>query len=214
MGDWRNTDAVIFDMDGVIVDNHAYHHEAWMTFFQKYGLTVEGDVSHFFGRTNQDILEAVFPDKLDVERLYQYAGEKEKLYRELYEGNVEMAEGLPELLENLLKMGMKLAVATSAPPGNVDFVMKNTGLRRYFDLVVDSSMVAKGKPDPEIYLLAARKLNVNPARCVVVEDSVSGIRAALAAGMKVVAITTTSSRERLAEADMIIDNFDELGCQP
>lgn len=211
---WKNTAAVIFDMDGVIVDNHAYHHEAWMTFFQKYGLTVEGDVSHFFGRTNQDILEAVFPDKLDVERLYQYAGEKEKLYRELYEGNVEMAEGLPELLENLLKMGMKLAVATSAPPGNVDFVMKNTGLRRYFDLVVDSSMVAKGKPDPEIYLLAARKLNVNPARCVVVEDSVSGIRAALAAGMKVVAITTTSGRERLAEADMIIDNFDELGCQP
>jgi beta-phosphoglucomutase family hydrolase len=211
---WKNTAAVIFDMDGVIVDNHAYHHEAWMTFFQKYGLTVEGDVSHFFGRTNQDILEAVFPDELDQAHLYQFAGEKEKLYRELYEGNVEMAEGLPELLENLLKMGMKLAVATSAPPGNVDFVMKNTGLRRYFDLVVDSSMVAKGKPDPEIYLLAARKLNVKPARCVVVEDSVSGIRAALAAGMKVVAITTTSGRERLAEADMIIDNFDELGCQP
>jgi beta-phosphoglucomutase len=214
MGDWRNTDAVIFDMDGVIVDNHAYHHEAWMTFFQKYGLTVEGDVSHFFGRTNQDILEAVFPDTLDPDHLYQYAGEKEKLYRELYEGNVEITRGLPELLENLLKMGMKLAVATSAPPGNVDFVMKNTGLGRYFDFVVDSSMVAKGKPDPEIYLLAARKLNVSPARCVVVEDSVSGIRAALAAGMKVVAITTTSSRERLAEADMIIDNFDELGCQP
>jgi beta-phosphoglucomutase len=211
---WKNTAAVIFDMDGVIVDNHAYHHEAWMTFFQKYGLTVEGDVSHFFGRTNQDILEAVFPDTLDPDHLYQYAGEKEKLYRELYEGNVEITRGLPELLENLLKMGMKLAVATSAPPGNVDFVMKNTGLRKYFDVVVDSSMVAKGKPDPEIFLLAARELHVCPAGCLVVEDSVSGIHAALAAGMRVVAITTTNTRERLAEADMIIDNFTELGCQP
>lgn len=206
----KNIKAVIFDMDGVIVDNHDYHHEAWMTFYQKYGLTVQGDVSRFFGRTNTDILNSVFPDELTHKQLYEYAGEKEKLYRDLYEGNIEPADGLEVLLEKLRNAGHKLAIATSAPSGNVDFVLGNTNLHMYFDAIVDSSMITRGKPDPEIYLKAAQELGVEPKHCVVVEDSVSGIRAGKAAGMMVVAITSTNPKENLSEADIIIDHFNEF----
>ncbi len=208
--------AVIFDMDGVIVDNHDYHHEAWMQFCMKYGLTVQGDPARFFGMTNTDILTNIFPDHLSHVQLYEYAGEKEKLYRGLYQGNIEPAEGLEALLAELQNAGYRLAVATSAPPENVDFVLGNTNLHLYFDAVVDSSMVSKGKPDPEVYLKTALELGLDPSVCMVVEDSVAGIASAKAAGMKVVAITTTNPRENLAGADMIVDNFFELlkGCQP
>jgi len=197
-------------MDGVIVDNHDYHHEAWMQFCMKYGLTVEGDVSRYFGRTNTDILTNIFQDELSDKQLYEYAGEKEKLYRGLYEGNIETAAGLEKLLMNLQHAGFKLAIATSAPSGNVDFVLGNTNLHMYFDAVIDSSMIKKGKPDPEIYLKAAEKLAAEPKYCLVVEDSVAGISSAKAAGMKVVAITSSNPREKLSAADMIIDHFNEL----
>lgn len=202
--------AVIFDMDGVIVDNQDYHHEAWMTFCMKYGITVEGDVSRYYGQTNTDILTSIFPQDLNHQQLYEYAGEKEKLYQGLYEGNVEAADGLLELLSVLQHAGIKLGVATSAPKENVDFVLLNTNLRKYFDVVVDSSMVKKGKPDPEIYLKAAQSLGEKPEHCLVFEDSVSGLRSAKAAGMYVVAITTTNPRENLSEADQIIDHFKEF----
>ncbi len=202
--------AVIFDMDGVIVDNHDYHHEAWMLFCQKYGITVEGDVSHYFGQTNADILTNIFPNDLSHQQLYEYAGEKEKLYRGLYEGNIEAADGVEKLLMSLQQTGYKLAIATSAPSGNVDFVLGNTNLHMYFDAVIDSSMIKKGKPDPEIYLKAAENLGIEPKQCIVIEDSVAGILAGKAAGMKVVAITTTNPKEKLADADMIIDHFNEL----
>jgi beta-phosphoglucomutase len=201
---------VIFDMDGVIVDNQDYHHEAWMKFCMKYGVTVEGDVSRYFGMTNTDILTNIFPDKLSDTQLYEYSGEKEKLYRGLYQGNIEMAEGLERVLKSLLDKDMKLGIATSAPSANVDFVLGNTNLHIYFDVVVDSSMVSKGKPDPEIYLLAAEEMGLLPAQCIVVEDSIAGVKAGKAAGMKVIAITTTSAREKLGDADKIIDHFNEF----
>jgi len=106
--------------------------------------------------------------------------------------------------------GYKLAIATSGPSGNVDFVLGNTNLHMYFDAVVDSSMIIQGKPDPEIYLKAAQELGVEPEHCLVVEDSVSGIRAGKAAGMIVVAITSTNPKEKLKEADVIIDHFNEF----
>jgi beta-phosphoglucomutase len=201
---------VIFDMDGVIVDNQDYHHEAWMKFCMKYGVTVEGDVSRYFGMTNTDILTNIFPDKLSDTQLYEYSGEKEKLYRGLYQGNIEMAEGLERVLKSLLDKDMKLGIATSAPSANVDFVLGNTNLHIYFDVVVDSSMVSKGKPDPEIYLMAAEQMGLLPEQCIVVEDSIAGVKAGKAAGMKVIAITTTSAREKLGDADKIIDHFNEF----
>ena len=117
---------VIFDMDGVIVDNQDYHYEAWMTFCQKYDITVGGDVSRFFGMTNSDILTNIFPDSLSDKQLYEYAGEKEKLYQGLYEGNIDIAYGLEDILKSLADRDFKLAIATSAPPGHVDFVLGNT----------------------------------------------------------------------------------------
>ena len=201
---------VIFDMDGVIVDNQDYHYEAWMKFCQKYDVIPEGDVSRYFGMTNNDILTNIFPDNLSDKQLYEYAGEKEKLYQNLYQGNIEIADGLERLLISLTEKGVKLGIATSAPSTNVDFVLGNTRLHIYFDVVVDSSMIKRGKPDPEIYLMAAEEMGLAPEECIVVEDSVAGVKAGKAAGMMVVAITTTSAREKLSEADQIIDHFNEL----
>ena len=201
---------VIFDMDGVIVDNQDYHYEAWMKFCQKYDVIPEGDVSRYFGMTNNDILTNIFPDNLSDKQLYEYAGEKEKLYQNLYQGNIEIADGLERLLISLTEKGVKLGIATSAPSTNVDFVLGNTRLHIYFDVVVDSSMIKRGKPDPEIYLTAAEEMGLAPEECIVVEDSVAGVKAGKAAGMMVVAITTTSAREKLSEADQIIDHFNEL----
>jgi len=201
---------VIFDMDGVIVDNQDYHYEAWMKFCQKYDVIPEGDVSRYFGMTNNDILTNIFPDNLSDKQLYEYAGEKEKLYQNLYQGNIEIADGLEHLLISLTEKGVKLGIATSAPSTNVDFVLGNTRLHIYFDVVVDSSMIKRGKPDPEIYLTAAEEMGLAPEECIVVEDSVAGVKAGKAAGMMVVAITTTSAREKLSEADQIIDHFNEL----
>jgi beta-phosphoglucomutase len=128
----------------------------------------------------------------------------------LYQGNIEMAEGLERVLKSLLDKDMKLGIATSAPSANVDFVLGNTNLHIYFDVVVDSSMVSKGKPDPEIYLMAAEQMGLLPEQCIVVEDSIAGVKAGKAAGMKVIAITTTSAREKLGDADKIIDHFNEF----
>jgi beta-phosphoglucomutase family hydrolase len=210
MSEEKKYNAVIFDMDGVIVDNQKYHHDAWMQFCMKYGITVGGDISRYFGRTNTDILGSLFPENLNNQQLYEFSGEKEKLYQELYQGNIEAAEGLELLLGKLQEKGIKMAIATSAPEGNVDFVLGNTNLHMFFDVVINSNMIKKGKPDPEIYLKAAEELGEDPSNCIVVEDSVAGVQSGKAAGMCVVAITTTNPKANLHEADMIIDHFREF----
>jgi beta-phosphoglucomutase family hydrolase len=201
---------LIFDMDGVIVDNAAWHLEAFAEFGKKHGLVqTKEDYVKYFGNTNQTIMNSLFDTQLSDNKLVEYAEEKETIYRELYRPFIKPVDGLPAFLENAHNQGLSIALATSAPPENVDFTLNSTGLKKYFPTITDASMVKRGKPDPEIYLLTAEKLGVKPSECIVFEDSIAGIQSALSAGMRVIGVATThKSEELLTYVNEIIMNFE------
>jgi len=207
----NQTFAVIFDMDGVIVDTNPYHKTAIQQFCEKYGfqLTEKELLNKVYGRTNRDWLTNLFgalpPEKLDA-----YAYEKEQLFREIYAPAIQPVKGLIPFLSLLEKHQVTRAIATSAPRANVDFVLAGTGIGKYFDTILDERMVSRGKPDPEIYIKTANALRVPNERCVVIEDSLSGIEAGHRSGSKVIGITTTHNREELNHTALVIDNFDQL----
>lgn len=202
--------ATVFDMDGVMVNNKDYHFQAWREFAAVHGL--EFDEENFrnrlFGRVNREILKGLFGRDIPAAEAAAMAREKEALYRRLYDGHVLPAEGLRKFLEALGASGIPAAVSTAAPLVNLEFVLDRTGLRRFFRVLVDESMVAHWKPAPDLYLKAAELLAIDPARCVAFEDSRPGIASARAAGMKVVALTTSHSAAELAgTVDLAIPDF-------
>lgn len=203
--------AFLFDMDGVIIDSNPFHKISLKQFCKKYGHDLSEDQlrEKIYGRTNKDWLVNIF-GKLDEKKLQQYADEKEALFRELYANDIKPLDGLLSFLNKMDQQNIPRAIATSAPRANVDFTLTKTGIAKYFQVILDESFVSKGKPDPEIYLKTAAALKFDPGNCVVFEDSLSGVKAGKAAGCKVVGVTTTHSRQELAETDLVIDNFEEL----
>jgi HAD superfamily hydrolase (TIGR01509 family) len=203
--------AVVFDMDGVIVDTNPTHKIAIQQFCARYGfdLSEEELRTKVYGRTNRDWITNLF-GKLAEEQLEAYAFEKEQLFRELYAPIIEPVKGLVAFLDLLKTNNIPCSIATSAPPANVDFVLSATGIGHYFDLILDERVVSRGKPDPEIYLKSAKALNLPNAQCIVIEDSLSGVAAAKASGSKVIGITTTHSEEELKNTDLTIRDFDDL----
>ncbi|MFP4090721.1 MAG: HAD family hydrolase [Cyclobacteriaceae bacterium] len=212
-----NNIALIFDMDGVIVDNHRYHLKSWLQFFEKHGIsmTEKEYKQKVNGRTMGEILPKILDRKMSKEEIMKLGGQKEHVYRDLYAPDIRPVEGLPQFLEELESRNIPHAVATSAPTPNVDFTMERTGLRRFFPTIIDDTMVTKGKPDPEVYLTAAKALDMPPERCVVFEDAILGIQAGKNAGMKVVGVATTHSREELEaeDTDYVIDDFTGLSME-
>jgi beta-phosphoglucomutase family hydrolase len=204
--------AVIFDMDGVIVDSNPYHKEAWIKFTEKYEVELKEEEipEKIYGKTNDAALREVFDKEFSTEENEKLGEEKEAIYRELHAEDLEPIPGLRQFLQMLKQHQIPTAVATNAPVSNIDFIMERTGLRSFFDVVINSSMVAKGKPDPEIYLKSAEKLGMPPERCIVMEDSVPGVEAGVRAGMKVVGITTTHTKEELNQTSLAIDGYAEL----
>jgi beta-phosphoglucomutase family hydrolase len=184
--------ALIFDLDGVIVDSNPVHLEAWRTYLQRCGVSdVDGLPERMYGRRNDEIVRALFGSHLTPEQVSQHGAAKEALYRDLM--RPQLRERLVPGVEQFVRRrrGMPMAVATNAEPANARFVLEETGLAERFSVVLDGDQVERPKPDPEIYLRAAALLGVDPSRCIVFEDSAAGVRAALAAGARVVAITTT-----------------------
>ena len=200
----------IFDMDGVIVDNAAWHLEAFAEFGKRHGLVqTKEEYTTYFGNTNQTIMNSLFNTKLPNNKLVALANEKEIIYREIYRPFIQPVQGLPAFLKNASEQAIPIALATSAPKENVDFTLDLTGLRKYFGIISDASMVKHGKPDPEIYLLTAAKLGVQPSDCIVFEDSIAGIQSALNAGMRVIGVATTYKTEELLKyVKEIIQNFE------
>jgi beta-phosphoglucomutase len=199
-------------MDGVLVDNHAWHLEAWLQFCKKYNFTLtEDDFYHkLFGMNNHDTLEFIFGRPLSDLEILKYGQEKEAIFREQYAPFVTPLNGLVAFLEKAKSMRLPLAVATSAPKKNADFTLHHLGLNNYFDQVVDNSLIKNGKPDGEIYLTAASLLKVPPRECIVFEDSLPGIESARNAGMRVVGIATTLSPDQISHADMVVHDFSEI----
>ena len=209
-----NDFAVIFDMDGVLVDNNKYHNIAWLEFCKRknFKISVE-DITSRFGNLNDEYFKFLYGKQLPKEESDRLGEEKEAIYREIYANDIQPAEGLIPLLKDLKKQGFRIGVATSANQNNLDFVLDKTQIRAFFDVLVDSSMVSKGKPDPEVFLKAAGLLNIPASRCLVFEDSVHGVDAACNANMKVIALTTTFKADKLKAATRIIKGFPEIGTE-
>jgi len=201
--------AVIFDMDGVIVHTNPHHKIAIQQFCAAHGIELnELTFQHkIYGRTNRDWITNVFGEITEEQR-DQYAREKEALFRKIYKP--EPVTGLIEFLDLLVTNNIPRAIATSAPPENVDFILDKTGTRKYFDTILDERMVTLGKPNPEIYLKTAKALGLPNIKCIVIEDSLSGITAARKSGSKVIGITTTHSPEELSETNLVINDFNDL----
>ena len=204
--------AVIFDMDGVIIDNNPYHKEAWSIFCNKYSLEINaGDmIHHIWGKTNEEILKFLFHNRISDTDILKYADEKEFIYRELYKKSVKPVAGLIPFLEDLKINTVTIGVATSALSDNLTFILEHIPIRHYFTAMLNGSHVTKGKPDPEIYLKTAEALQISPENCIAVEDSFSGIKSALHAGMKVIGVTTTHTKEELSHTHMTVHDFTQI----
>lgn len=192
---------MIFDMDGTMVDNMSYHAKSWLAFFRKRG--TELDEAAFFaataGRQNHEIFRTwLRPDLSDAECV-QLALEKEGLYRELYAGQRKPVPGLVDFLHAARAEGLALAVGSAAPPDNLSFILDGMQLRPHFDAVVGAADVKRGKPEPDIFLLAAERLGVSPENCIVFEDAPLGVEAARRAGMRCIALTTTQGASAFAD---------------
>lgn len=204
--------AVIFDMDGVLVDNFAYHLMAWEQFCLKHKKHISADEfrDNVFGSNNPDHLKFIFGNNLSEALIEQYSKEKEVIYRELYAGHIEPVSGLLQFLNEIRQLGIPTAIATSAERANVDFILDAIGLTDAFDAIVDASMILNGKPDPEVFIKAAGLLNAAQHECIVFEDSLKGIEAALRAKMKVIGVGTTHHVAELTEAHFVIKDFTEI----
>lgn len=203
---------VLFDMDGVLTDNLPLHLEAWKIFARIHGLTVrpEDFREKLFGRSNPDILKFLYQRELPPAEVERLAWEKEDLYRTRFGGELQPVAGLIPFLAGLKENGARLAVATSGPPENLDCTVDRLGVREFFDVLLDESHVRELKPSPEVYLKGADLLGIPPDRCVVIEDSRTGVQAALAAGMKVVGLTTSYSADELWNTHLVARDFREL----
>ncbi len=193
--------AVIFDFDGVVIDSHEAHERSWFALAAELGrpFTRETFVATF-GQRNESILPMLgWAEQGDAARIQQLGDRKESHYREiLRKEGITPLPGVVALLENLRQEGIPCAIGTSTPRANVECVLEITGLAGFFQDVAAAEDVTRGKPDPEVFLRAAAKLGAEPSTCVVIEDAQVGIRAAKAAGMKAVAVTTTHSSVSLA----------------
>jgi beta-phosphoglucomutase family hydrolase len=215
-GDLEVTFAVIFDMDGTLIDNTPYHFKSWQALFKKYGkgeLTKQTYYTDISGVPVMQTIRRIFGDEYDEAGLEGLLNEKEDFYRKEYAPFVAPINGLENFLTELKNSNVKMAMATSATMQDIDFILDRIPIRDDFDAIVNSTMVSKPKPDPQIFLKAAEQLNMPPEKCVVFEDSLAGIKAANSAGMKVVAITTGHTAAELHPVNIVINDYSELTVQ-
>ncbi len=208
--------AAIFDMDGTLVDNSAVHVEAFELFCARYGVTDWREkMQGVLGMGNDDIMRRILPEALIREkRLQALADEKEAIYRAIYAPRIVPIAGIVDLLGRLRQAGIRCAVGSSGCRANIEFVLEKCAIGKFFDATVSGDQVTRCKPDPEIYLTAAKALDVEPSECVVFEDAEAGIESARRAGIgRIVAIATTLDRAELAKLQgpsVIISDYREL----
>jgi beta-phosphoglucomutase family hydrolase len=204
--------ALLLDMNGVVVDDMPFHERAWIDLAARHGrtLTIERIRHDMSGKSNRDNMRYLFGDALSDTDFRALEDEKEEAYRHTYAPHRAPLPGLRELLHDAREAGVRVALATSAPMPNVDFILDGLDLRASFDAVVTEAEVRHSKPDPAIYLLAAERLGVRPTECVVFEDSLAGLASGRAAGMRAVGIATTHTRDELRDCALVIGDFREV----
>ncbi len=206
----EKTWGVIFDMDGVLIDSYRAHFLAWRRMLRNHNLDItEEQFTASFGKTNPDILAQLYPS-LNPEDYPMLAGEKEAAFREIISVDFPDMDGAAELITALHKAGAALAIGSSGPRENVEAVLDMLPGGEHFVAITNANEITRGKPDPEVFIKTAQKLGLPPGRCVVVEDAPAGVMAGKAAGCAVIAITGTTSRDHLAQADLVVDSVREL----
>ncbi len=230
--------ALIFDLDGVLVDSMPVHEIAWRSYLASLGIRDEALLRRMHGRRNDQIVMDFLGPAADEERVREHGSAKERLYRELMRDRLEnhIVPGVRPFLEHVANTRFDIAntplgvaktplgvwktplgVASNAERPNIDFVLDGAGLRPFFEVIVDGSQVEHPKPAPDVYLLAARELAIAPSDCIVFEDSPVGVAAARAAGARVVGLLTHETA--LAGVDFSVPDFRDprlgrwLSCQ-
>ncbi|AWW30726.1 HAD family phosphatase [Echinicola strongylocentroti] len=204
--------AVIFDMDGVICHTNPFHSQAFDRFFEKRGMKASKEeyADHMYGKPNSYIFSYFLKREVTPEELVELENEKEGLFREIYSSQVTPVPGYMEFLASLKEQGFRTGVGTSAPRANMDLIIDTLGIRNNMESLMASEDVTTHKPEPEVYLKSADNLSTKPANCVVFEDSYSGVSAGINAGMKVVGVLTSHTKEELPPCDIYIKDYNEI----
>ncbi|MEE8169631.1 MAG: HAD family phosphatase [Phycisphaerae bacterium] len=184
----------IFDIDGVLVDSYQQHLESWRRLAAELDQTVTNDAfDRTFGRTSREIIAMLFGPQGSQEAVRRLDDRKEAIYRELVRGRVPVMDGALELVSDLFQSGFRMALGSSGPPENVDLVFRELGLDRWMMARVSGADVIHGKPHPEVFQLACRRLGLAPEHSVVIEDAPVGVEAARRAGCHAIALLSTHS---------------------
>ena len=203
--------AIIWDMDGVIADTAPHHLRAWQDAFRRYGADyTEATFRSNFGKRNDAIIKNILGDETPKAKIETIAQEKEENFRRRAAGNIKPLPGVIELLKSLSDSGFYQALGSSAPIENIELIIQELGIGKFFQTIVSGRDVKEGKPSPQGFLLAAEKLGISPQYCVVIEDAIAGVSAAKSAGMKCLAVTNTSPAVKLAEADIVINTLERI----
>jgi beta-phosphoglucomutase len=207
--------AAIWDMDGTLVDTAEMHFQAWLDVCRERGRDfTRADFAATFGRRNPEIIEYLFGNRFTAPEVDALGNRKEELYRAAASKGLTLLPGVGELLENLQREGFRQAIGSSAPHANLELILRLTGVQRYFDAVVAMEDTTRGKPDPQVFLVAAQKLMVEPTHCIVFEDAVAGVQAARAGGMGCIAVRFVGHHPaealRKAGANLIVHTLSEV----
>ncbi|MCE9554977.1 MAG: HAD family phosphatase [Planctomycetes bacterium] len=208
--------AVIFDADGVLVDSYQAHAQSWQRLAEEQGegMTPE-QFAKTFGRTSREIIRQYWsPEGLTDERIRAIDERKEAIYREIIADCLPTMPGALKLIDDLMRSGFLVGVGTSGPPENLALMLRELHGDRWCKASVSAVDVKRGKPDPEVFLLCAERLEVAPRFCAVVEDAAPGVAAAKAAGMLAIGFCSHGhTHDELAAADQIVDQLSELSAR-
>jgi beta-phosphoglucomutase family hydrolase len=202
--------AVIFDMDGTLIDSTEADYLAWKRTFADYGIELTyPDYFPLLGKRSSDVATSVL--HLNEEKAAEALQKKADYFTEIITQNgINTIPHALDFVAAVRARKLKIALATSSRKSKMKLVLERTGLLPFFDVLVSGDEVINGKPAPDIFLMAAERLGVEPAGCLVVEDAVNGVLAAKRAGMQCLAITTTHAADQLHDADMVVDSFANL----
>jgi len=212
MEDRKKNIGAIFDWDGVIIDSSSYHQESWERLAKKENRSLPDNYFRkSFGMRNESIIPEVLKWTEDENEIKRLSYLKEEFYREIIlERGISPLPGVKKFLDMLCINNIPCAIGSSTPRSNITTVLRILDFSKYFQAMITAEDVNQGKPDPQVFLLAAQKLNLPPEACVVFEDAHVGIMAAKAGGMKVIAVATTNPPSELKTADLVVKRLDEL----
>jgi len=193
--------AILFDMDGTLVDSIPFHQASWVSFLKKHNIVLDPEQFQAQNHGNiEEMIKRFFGAAISDEKRIELGNEKEVMYRDLYRLQIREIDGLTDFLKALNKQKITVALATMGDQTNIGFILDAIKIRPYFQYITGGNEIVKGKPDPEIYELSLKKMNLKNTDCVVIEDSIDGVLSAQKAGIKVIGITTSQTADELTKA--------------